>query len=61
MPKPKDQKPGPPNQPKKPGDAEIDVDDAQIEPPKDDAFEKKEPNDDDRANRLKDREKLGNN
>ena len=43
--------PLPSKQPSKPGDAEIDVDDAQIQPPSDDAFEEKDPAGDDRLNR----------
>jgi hypothetical protein len=35
-----------PKRRKKPADAEIDIDDAQIEPPKDDAFTKQEIEDD---------------
>jgi hypothetical protein len=53
-PKPNAKKPTPP---KKPGDAEIDIDDAQIEPAKDDAFRSKEPKEDNTTSRLKEREK----
>jgi hypothetical protein len=46
-----------PKRPTNPGDTELDVDDAQIESPKDDAFKKNEPNDDNTASRPKERDR----
>jgi hypothetical protein len=45
MPKPDQKLTRPPEKPKKPGDVQVDIDDAQIEEPKDDVFKKgdKEP------------------
>ena len=53
--------PEPKNQPPGKGGVDVDVDDAQIEEPKDDAFEKKAPGEDNTANRLKERDKLSKN
>ena len=44
MPKPNEKRPLPADGPQQPGEIDVDVDDAQIEEPKDDAFEQGDPN-----------------